>query len=256
VWSPEIDNTPSVYERLKQMDLPANNLGWGVDWAALAFAYTNGFVAVGDRGVLIHHPLGTGYDRGKASQLMRVFLSGLTALCYFGEVDGIESRDISRLFIASRADANQRQTGSDAALAVPAEQSPGALVGYGDDIISGERQDDISVEGSKSDGVLEASPRRGGAIDLEGEDALGLPIDRAPRVTNAHKMKVDAINPGRVDRYARRTSDMGHVGTQAAILTEQDAAPLENLLFLGGIEDVGIGRGRGRIGHGPPGYQQ
>jgi hypothetical protein len=109
LWSPDIDNTPwptagvsageiqgtplalvaqtdsivwamrrPIYERLQQLDLQANNLGWGVDWAALTFAYSNGLIAVRDRAVRIHHPAGTGYDQVQANQQMRVFLSRLT----------------------------------------------------------------------------------------------------------------------------------------------------------------------------------
>ena len=101
VWSPEIDNTgwstdrvamghgrdyavkivaqtdsivwalsPSILARLRQLDLVSNNLGWGIDWAAIAIAYSTGKIAIRDTRVGIHHPAGRAYSPDVALQQM------------------------------------------------------------------------------------------------------------------------------------------------------------------------------------------
>lgn len=108
VWSPEIDNTgwstervsigqieqselhvvcqtdaivwamrPQIVDRLRRMDFQINNFGWGVDWAAIVIAYSQGGVAVRDKKVAIHHPIGKSYSAGQAESQMVVFLDQL-----------------------------------------------------------------------------------------------------------------------------------------------------------------------------------
>ena len=109
IWSPKIDNTafptmlaslgrrsddglievmqtdaivlgmvPSVVDRLRTLDFGANNLGWGVDWAAICAARTHDLVAVSDVSVKVAHPKSRGYETTQAEQGMRAFLDQLT----------------------------------------------------------------------------------------------------------------------------------------------------------------------------------
>ena len=68
---------PAVCERLRALTYDDNNLGWGVDWAALAACHTKGRVAVRDRSILIHHPFGSGYSHKDATAQMHRFLAQL-----------------------------------------------------------------------------------------------------------------------------------------------------------------------------------
>jgi hypothetical protein len=109
VWSPDIDNTgwstarvslgittdpdvhvvaqtdsivwalrPAVVTRLQKMNLFANNLGWGVDWMAILAAYTQGLVAVRDKKVAIHHPVGRIYSTDEALVQMEALFDELS----------------------------------------------------------------------------------------------------------------------------------------------------------------------------------
>lgn len=74
VWS----LTHAVANRLKKLDFERNNLGWGIDWAAITFCYTNNLIAVRDKSINIIHPKGTGYLTKEANTQMQLFLNQLT----------------------------------------------------------------------------------------------------------------------------------------------------------------------------------
>lgn len=108
LWTPRIDNTPfpintvavaqdgdglwevaqtdgivlgiaaPVVDRLRQLDYSANNLGWGIDWAAIGFCRLNGLKVVGDTSLRVHHPAGTGYKAAAAYDEMDAFLRQLS----------------------------------------------------------------------------------------------------------------------------------------------------------------------------------
>lgn len=63
---------------LAKMDYDSNNLGWGMDWAAAAHAYSNNLLVVRDTRVLINHPVGRGYGKEEARKQMDLFLLQLT----------------------------------------------------------------------------------------------------------------------------------------------------------------------------------
>lgn len=109
VWAPECDNTfwpldqvaiarwkesecfmvsqtdcivcafsAKVVHRLNQLKLDDNNLGWGIDWAAIAYAYSHHQLVLMDTSLKIAHALGTGYAKDQALQQMTSFLRQLT----------------------------------------------------------------------------------------------------------------------------------------------------------------------------------
>jgi len=69
---------PEVVQRLRQLDYRGNNLGWGIDWAALCYTYANNGIAVRDRSVSIRHDTGTGYPLQDAARQMEAFLGQMT----------------------------------------------------------------------------------------------------------------------------------------------------------------------------------
>lgn len=69
---------PKVLERLGSLNFEQNNLGWGIDWAAIGFCQTNGLPVVRDLTETIHHPRSRGYDSTQASQQMAEFLKQLS----------------------------------------------------------------------------------------------------------------------------------------------------------------------------------
>ncbi|MFM7000441.1 MAG: glycosyltransferase [Limnohabitans sp.] len=109
-----------VRERLKSMDFERNNLGWGIDWAAIAFAYANHLTVVRDTDVLVRHPKGTGYSGAQAKVQMDAFLKQLTSqeqLVYL-----LLNRSVYLNDHLSRMQANSL-------LAEPAQAKEGALAG-------------------------------------------------------------------------------------------------------------------------------
>ena len=108
LWSPEIDNTafptdlvavgpdrhglrevvqtdgivlgiaPRVVDRLRQLDYQANNLGWGIDWAAIAHCRGSRLKAVRDLTQRVSHPVLRRYDGARAEAQMQDFLGQLT----------------------------------------------------------------------------------------------------------------------------------------------------------------------------------
>ncbi|WP_370225114.1 hypothetical protein [Pararhodobacter marinus] len=109
IWTPEIDNTaypfaltargqgpedglldvtqtdgivlgiaPAVLDRLRGLDYAENNLGWGIDWAAISYCGTAGLSVVGDPLVQVSHPPSRGYEGDAAGRQMTAFLTQLT----------------------------------------------------------------------------------------------------------------------------------------------------------------------------------
>lgn len=69
---------PAVLCRLRQLDYAGNNLGWGIDWAAIAYCRLHGLRILRDLTESVHHPPGRGYDEHSAQEQMRAFLGQLT----------------------------------------------------------------------------------------------------------------------------------------------------------------------------------
>jgi len=67
-----------VIDRLKHLDFSQNNLGWGIDWAAIAYAYTHHLLVVVDQSLTVKHAPGRGYASKEAQSQMASFLKQLT----------------------------------------------------------------------------------------------------------------------------------------------------------------------------------
>jgi hypothetical protein len=109
VWSPEFDNTGwptrnvflgpipgsdlaivsqtdcivwalrrEVVDFLLRLDYTDNNLGWGIDWAAMVGVYGRALIAVRDQRITISHAAGKGYEVEEAYRQMFAFLNQLT----------------------------------------------------------------------------------------------------------------------------------------------------------------------------------
>ncbi len=70
--------TEYVVERMKKFDYKENNLGWGIDWAAITYCYCNNKMVIRDDSIFIEHPKGTGYQKKEATKQMNIFLNQLT----------------------------------------------------------------------------------------------------------------------------------------------------------------------------------
>jgi len=69
---------PAVLQRLRGLDYACNNLGWGIDWVAVAHALCSGHLVLRDTALRVVHPRGSGYHTQAADAQMRVFLAQLT----------------------------------------------------------------------------------------------------------------------------------------------------------------------------------
>lgn len=69
---------PAVLQRLRGMDYACNNLGWGIDWVAVAHALCSGYLVLRDTALHVAHTRGSGYDTQAADAQMRAFLAQLT----------------------------------------------------------------------------------------------------------------------------------------------------------------------------------
>ena len=64
-----------VVEFLKQFDYTKNNLGYGIDWAAIAYCYANKTRVLRDLSLRVLHPMGSGYNREEAHRQMWGFIN-------------------------------------------------------------------------------------------------------------------------------------------------------------------------------------
>lgn len=69
----------SVVNRLKSLDYSENNLGWGIDWAAISHAFANNLLVIRDYSIKVHHPEGTGYQKELAYSQMQLFMTQFSA---------------------------------------------------------------------------------------------------------------------------------------------------------------------------------
>lgn len=84
-----------VIDRLLELDYRCNNLGWGIDWAAICHSHVRGLQVLRDHAVGVHHLPGRGYEAGAAAAQMRDFLAQLTPAerqAYRRLAEGIDAR--------------------------------------------------------------------------------------------------------------------------------------------------------------------
>ena len=70
--------TPEIARRLRDVDFSANNLGWGIDWAASAIAHLAGRRVVRDLNRRVYHPEARGYSTAIAGQQFKSLLEQLS----------------------------------------------------------------------------------------------------------------------------------------------------------------------------------
>ncbi|MGR3622867.1 glycosyltransferase [Pseudophaeobacter sp.] len=71
--------TPEITDELRTLNYDRNNLGWGIDWAAICIAQDKQRIAVRDESQSVEHPESRGYNGGEASQHMKNFISQFPA---------------------------------------------------------------------------------------------------------------------------------------------------------------------------------
>lgn len=75
---------PAAQDRLRALDCASNNLGWGIDWAAIGWAYSHGYLVLRDTAICVTHQRSRSYGPAEAVSQMQQFFNGL------GEVDRIQ----------------------------------------------------------------------------------------------------------------------------------------------------------------------
>lgn len=68
----------AVLDGLRRLDYSRNNLGWGLTETAAAIAVTQDLSVAMDLTLRVKHPKGSGYDRAKALEQLRLFQSQLS----------------------------------------------------------------------------------------------------------------------------------------------------------------------------------
>ncbi|MEE9332432.1 MAG: hypothetical protein V3U89_09430 [Methylophilaceae bacterium] len=74
VWS----FTKDICNKLHGLKYEKNNYGWGIDWAAIAFALSNDYLVLRDLSLEVSHIKGRGYHTAAAVTQMGLFLEQLT----------------------------------------------------------------------------------------------------------------------------------------------------------------------------------
>lgn len=69
---------PEAQARLRELDCASNNLGWGIDWAALGWAYAQGHPVLRDTALFVTHHRSRSYGSREAAEQMRCFFKGLS----------------------------------------------------------------------------------------------------------------------------------------------------------------------------------
>jgi hypothetical protein len=67
-----------IVNRMRRFNYTKNIYGWGIGWAANAYALSNGYLSIVDREVKITHPKESGYQALEASKQRNLFLSQCT----------------------------------------------------------------------------------------------------------------------------------------------------------------------------------
>lgn len=67
----------AVCARLTAFDYTRNNVGWGIDWAAAAFAHATGREVLVDTSITVEHPMTRSYEPEGALDRLEVFLEEL-----------------------------------------------------------------------------------------------------------------------------------------------------------------------------------
>lgn len=67
-----------VVERMRRLDYSGNVYGWGIDWFAAAYSYSQGLSAKVDAAISIDHPVDRGYRSESALHQMKVFMQQMT----------------------------------------------------------------------------------------------------------------------------------------------------------------------------------
>lgn len=67
----------AVCARLSAFDYARNNVGWGIDWAASAFAHATGREVLVDTSITVEHPMSRGYATENALDQLEEFLEEL-----------------------------------------------------------------------------------------------------------------------------------------------------------------------------------
>lgn len=65
-------------EKLKEFNYHQNNLGWGIDWAAICICRSTNKLVTCNKSLLVNHPRGSGYNTEEASKQMDIFLSNMS----------------------------------------------------------------------------------------------------------------------------------------------------------------------------------
>ena len=88
-----------VISRLKQYNYEKNHFGWGIDWAAVCYAYCNNLMVLGDTTVKLHHPQSPGYSTDQARQQMNEFFQQMTVQerMQYAVLNGYISQRIAKL---------------------------------------------------------------------------------------------------------------------------------------------------------------
>lgn len=68
----------SVIARLRHLDYDDNNMGWGIDFAAIAYARITGMLVCRDTTLTVTHQTSRGYSGGEAIEQMQRFYTQLT----------------------------------------------------------------------------------------------------------------------------------------------------------------------------------
>lgn len=67
-----------VCSNLIRYDYAKNNIGWGIDWAAICYCYCNNLRVIRDSSIVVSHHKGTGYGHVDAMFQMELFLGQMS----------------------------------------------------------------------------------------------------------------------------------------------------------------------------------
>jgi hypothetical protein len=156
---------PRVLGRLSRLDYRQNNLGWGIDWAAVGFCVVNGLLVLRDCTRLVMHPRSRDYDSASANSQMEGFLRQLDA----AELAVVRS-------CRQRVDLNATRMRNLAHVAASTGGSTGSRAGPGVAALTalGSQVDFMVVQ----TGRVLLAPRRGGQafhVRCNGRDAGAAP---------------------------------------------------------------------------------
>ncbi|WP_127110799.1 glycoside hydrolase family 99-like domain-containing protein [Pararhodobacter zhoushanensis] len=169
--------TPNVVTRLGALDYSENNLGWGIDWAAIAFCARKGLEVVCDLSQRVTHPKSRSYNSDTADYQMAHFIEQLNPAdrALIQRLRGTIKLQVQRRFAMSHVDMPLPFRKTD--MTNPSGNEPMSLLEQVSFLLVQHGKILINLPAGQTASTLLANGERSEAIERSGSSPLPFVLD-------------------------------------------------------------------------------